>query len=100
MGDLLSLPLKCFINVTYNPISKFICWCVFRTEVTIYIQERSPTGATRRLSATELYNFLNQNNIRMQLQQLTIVNAIPKTGMTHDQQHKYLETPPAGNIQN
>ena len=69
--------------------------------MTIFIQERLQTGATRRLSATEVFNYLNQNNIRSQLtNNLAVENIIPKTGMTNDQYKQYLENPPAGKRNN
>ncbi len=63
----------------------------------MYVQERSQTGATRRLPATEVFNFFSQNNIQTQLvQHLAVGKAFPKTGMTGEQLKQYLDNPPAG----
>ena len=62
-----------------------------------YIQERSQTGATRRLPATEVFNFFNQQQMQTQLaQHLAVEKIFPKTGMTAEQLKQYLENPPAG----
>ncbi len=66
----------------------------------MYVQERSQTGATRRLSATEVFNFLSQNNIQTQLStHLAVEKVFPKTGMTAEQLKQYLDNPPAGETQ-
>ena len=62
-----------------------------------YIQERSQTGATRRLPATEVFNFFNSTQTQTQLtQHLAVEKVFPKTGMTAEQLKQYLENPPAG----
>jgi len=63
----------------------------------IYIQQRANTGITSRVTATELFAYLN--NLKQQLQcQLPISAMIPKTGMTPEQKKLYLDNPPAGII--
>ena len=65
--------------------------------MTFYIQERAQTGATRRLSASEVAAFFNQTHIFNQLaQNIAVEKVFPKTGMTSEQLKRYLETPPAG----
>ncbi len=62
-----------------------------------YIQERSNTGATRRLPATDVFNFFNQNHILQQLKTgLFVSRVIPKTGLSADQLKQYLDNPPEG----
>ena len=69
----------------------------FRSEMILYVQERSQTGATRRLTATEVFNFFNQSQIQTQLvQHLAVEKVFPKTGMTAEQLKQYLDNPPAG----
>ena len=63
----------------------------------IYIQERLQTGTTARISATNVFNVLNQQSTRTQLQsQLLVENIFPKTGMSKDALKAYLDNPPAG----
>ena len=65
--------------------------------MTIYIQERATSGATKKLLATEVFNFMNQANIKTQLgNELTVSNILPKTGMSGEQLKAYLANPPAG----
>lgn len=68
-----------------------------KTEMTIYVQERAATGATKRLLSTEVFNFMNQANTKTQLgNELSVCNLLPKTGMSGDQLKAYLANPPAG----
>jgi hypothetical protein len=63
----------------------------------VYVQQRANTGCTTRITATDLFNHLN--NLKQQLQaQLTISMLIPKTGMSPEQKKLYLDNPPAGNL--
>ena len=63
----------------------------------IFVQERSANGATRRLSATDVFNGLNAPQIRNQLTSNIAVEAIiPKTGLSAEQLKQYLDTPPNG----
>ena len=73
---------------------------LFRCEAVIYVLERSATGATRRISSSELFTFLSQPNIKNQLlQQLTVAHFLSKTAMMPDQLKQYLDNPPAGTKQ-
>lgn len=68
-----------------------------KCEITIYVQERANTGATKRLLSTEVFNFLNQPNVKTQLgNELTVCEILPKTGLTGEQLKNYLENPPSG----
>ncbi len=79
--------------IFYSLIYSIFC----RTEMVFYIQERSNTGATRRLLATEVYNFFNQNHILQQLKTgLFVSRVIPKTGLSADQLKQYMDNPPEG----
>ena len=67
----------------------------------IYIQERMQTGTTARISATNVFNVMNQQATRTQLQsQLLVENLFPKTGMSKDVLKSYLDNPPAGTVDN
>ena len=62
-----------------------------------YIQERTATGTTKHITATEVYNFLNQPANKTQLtNNLSVVKLSPKTGLSADALKNYLDTPPAG----
>ncbi|KAI8510638.1 Nuclear pore complex protein Nup54, partial [Branchiostoma belcheri] len=67
-----------------------------KSEVVIYIIERNPNGTSRRISASELFNFLNQNHVKTQLTQLGVVNMVAKTTLTAAQVKQLTDTPPAG----
>ncbi|CAH1776827.1 unnamed protein product [Owenia fusiformis] len=68
-----------------------------KTEVILYVLERPAQGPTKRITATELYNFMMSNNIKTQLiSQLGVTNLVPKIQMTADQFKQYLDVPPSG----
>eukprot|EP00058_Branchiostoma_floridae_P001530 XP_002587018.1 hypothetical protein BRAFLDRAFT_103834 [Branchiostoma floridae] len=67
-----------------------------KSEVIIYIIERNPNGTSRRIAASELFNFLNQNHVKTQLTQLGVVNMVAKTTLTAAQIKQLTDTPPAG----
>ena len=68
-----------------------------RTELVFYLQERSQTGVTKRLQATDVYSHLSSANIMAQLKsQLAVNSVLPKTGLSGDQLKAYLDNPPAG----
>ena len=63
----------------------------------LYVQERSQTGTTKRIKASEVLMFLTQASTALQLQQqLAVANILPKTGFDADQLKYYLDNPPAG----
>ena len=71
--------------------------CDVRTEMQLYIQERLPTGTTRRVPASDVYSALTSPMPANQLKtQLSVVNVLPKTAMNREQLKNYLATPPAG----
>lgn len=67
-----------------------------RSEITMYILERSPNGMTRRIPSLDVYTFLNQSNICPVLTSLGIDAVVPKVAPTKEQLKQYLEYPPAG----
>ncbi|XP_022079496.1 nuclear pore complex protein Nup54-like [Acanthaster planci] len=67
-----------------------------KTEVIIYIQERSPTGLTRRIPASTAFGFFSQANIKTQLGSLGVVDMVPKLALSEAQIDAYLSTPPLG----
>jgi len=67
-----------------------------KSEVIIYIVERQTNGATRRILATELYAFLNQDANKTKLKGLGVENMIAKTVLSESQLSQFLDTPPLG----
>ena len=69
---------------------------VSRTEVVIYILERSATGMSKRIAASQLFNHLSQNHIKSQLGNLGVVEMVPKLAVSGAQLDAYLDNPPLG----
>ena len=67
-----------------------------RTEVVIYVVERSPNGTSRRVPATTLYAHFEQTNIKTQLQQLGVTLSMTRTELSPAQIKQLLQNPPAG----
>ncbi|XP_069599497.1 nucleoporin p54 [Ranitomeya imitator] len=67
-----------------------------QTEVIIYVVERSPNGTSRRVSATIINNYFEQNNIKSNLQQLGVTLTIARTELSPAQIKHILQNPPAG----
>jgi hypothetical protein len=67
-----------------------------RTEVVIYVVERSPNGTSRRVPATTLYAHFEQANIKAQLQQLGVTLSMTRTELSPAQIKQLLQNPPAG----
>ena len=71
-----------------------------RTEMALYIQERAATGVTKRLTASEVFTFMNQQNIKNQLgNELSVCELLPKMGLTGEQLKTYLDNPPSGKME-
>lgn len=67
------------------------------TQVIIYIDDKQPnSNETKRITATDTSNFLNQANIKYQLTQTSIEEVIPIITLEDDQLKQYLESPPNG----
>ena len=65
--------------------------------MTMYVQDRQVTGVTTRIVASELFTFLNQQNVRQQLlSQLCVSDVYIKVAMTKEQTKYYLDNPPIG----
>ena len=73
-----------------------MCLVLPRTEVVIYIMERSATGMTKRIPASQAFSHFSQNNIKMQLGQLGVVELVPKLAVSGAQLEGYLSNPPLG----
>ncbi|XP_071500029.1 nucleoporin p54-like [Diadema antillarum] len=67
-----------------------------KTEVVIYILERSPTGATKRIPSTETFAFLSQVTTKPQLGSMGVVDLVPRQSLTQTQLEQYLSNPPLG----
>ncbi|KAK2149457.1 hypothetical protein LSH36_451g01007 [Paralvinella palmiformis] len=68
-----------------------------KTEMMLYLQERSPTGTTRRIPASDVYKVVTSNaNIKQQLSNLCVENLITKLAFDQEQLQQYLDNPPAG----
>ncbi|KAB5549306.1 hypothetical protein PHYPO_G00065860 [Pangasianodon hypophthalmus] len=67
-----------------------------QTEVIIYVVERSPNGTSKRVPASTLFNYVEQNNIKSQLQQLGVVMSVTRTALSPAQLKQLLQNPPAG----
>uniref|UniRef100_A0A4W4GCY0 54 kDa nucleoporin n=2 Tax=Electrophorus electricus TaxID=8005 RepID=A0A4W4GCY0_ELEEL len=67
-----------------------------QTEVIIYAVERSPSGMSKRVPASTLFNYMEQANVKVQLQQLAVVMAVPRTALSPAQLKQLLQNPAAG----
>ncbi|XP_064481914.1 nuclear pore complex protein Nup54-like [Ornithodoros turicata] len=67
-----------------------------KCELVIYLVERSPTGAARRIPSNELSQFLGQMTVKPQLTQLGVQNVIPKAAPSKEWIKQYLDNPPCG----
>jgi len=83
-----------FLYFWFHLSEIFLC----RTEMMLYLQERSPTGTTRRIPASDVYKVVTSNaNIKQQLSNLCVENLITKLAFDQEQLQQYLDNPPAGN---
>lgn len=62
----------------------------------IYLVERSPNGTSKRVPASTLYSYMEQMNVKSQLQQLGVIMAVSRTALTPAQLKQLLHNPPAG----
>lgn len=72
----------------------FLSFC--RTEVIIYLVERSPNGTSKRIPATTLFSYLEQNNIKAQLTQIGVVMSATRAELSPAQLKQLLQNAPAG----
>lgn len=68
-----------------------------KSELTIYVIQRPPTGSARRIDALELYRALTmQQTIAAQLSQGGVESVAPKFALTAEALDVYLRNPPVG----
>lgn len=67
-----------------------------KTQLTIYVEEKSPTNETRRVPATDVASFLNQPNPVQQLRTIGVEATFAFVAPDDDQVREYLEKPPKG----
>ncbi|XP_075899778.1 nucleoporin p54 isoform X2 [Nelusetta ayraudi] len=67
-----------------------------QTEVIIYLVERSLNGTSKRIPATTLSSFLEQNNVKTQLAQLGVLMSVTRTELSPAQLKQLLQNAPAG----
>ncbi|KAJ8402136.1 hypothetical protein AAFF_G00373710 [Aldrovandia affinis] len=69
-----------------------------QTEVVIYVVERSPNGTSKRIPATTLYSYVEQMNVKAQLQQLGVVMSVTLTELSPTQLKQLLQNPPGRSV--
>ncbi len=74
-----------------------MCVLSLRTEVIIYVVERSPNGTCKRIPATTLVSYLEQANIKVQLSQIGVSMSVTRTELSPAQIKHLLQNAPAGN---
>lgn len=67
-----------------------------RTEVIIYVVERSPNGTSKRIPATTLFSHVEQPNIKAQLTQIGVAMSVTRTELSPAQLKQLLQNAPAG----
>lgn len=85
-----------FVAVSYVLHILWLGYFSPRTEVVIYVVERSPNGTSRRVPATTLYAHFEQTIIKTQLQQLGVTLSMTRTELSPAQIKQLLQNPPAG----
>lgn len=68
----------------------------YRTEVIVYVVERSLSGTSKRIAASTLFNFLEQANIKAQLMQIGVAMSVTRTELSPAQLKQLLQNAPAG----
>ena len=67
-----------------------------RTEVIVYVVERSPNGTSKRIAASTLYSYVEQANVKAQLAQLGVLMSVTRTELSQTQLKQLLQNAPAG----
>lgn len=67
-----------------------------RTEVIIYLVERSPNGTSKRIPATTLFGYLEQASTKAQLSQIGVVMSATRAELSPTQLKQLLQNAPAG----
>lgn len=73
-----------------------MCLLSHRTEVIVYVVERSPNGTSKRIPATTLFSYLEQANIKIQLTQIGVTMSVTRTELSPAQLKQLLQNAPAG----
>lgn len=73
-----------------------MCLLSHRTEVIIYVVERSPNGTSKRIPATTLFSYLEQANVKVQLTQIGVAMSVTRTELSPAQLKQLLQNAPAG----
>lgn len=73
-----------------------MCLLSLRTEVIIYVVERSLNGTSKRIPATTLFGYLEQANIKVQLTQIGVAMSVTRTELSPAQLKQLLQNAPAG----
>lgn len=73
-----------------------MCLLPLRTEVIVYVVERSPNGTSKRIPATTLFSYLEQANIKAQLTQIGVAMSVTRTELSPAQLKHLLQNAPAG----
>lgn len=73
-----------------------MCLLSHRTEVIIYVVERSPNGTSKRIPATTLFSYLEQANVKVQLSQIGVAMSVTRTELSPAQLKQLLQNAPAG----
>lgn len=79
-----------------SSLNSFVILPICRTEVIIYLVERSPNGTSKRIPATTLFSYLEQANIKAQLTQIGVIMSATRTELSPAQLKQLLQTAPAG----
>ena len=66
------------------------------SEVVFYVKEKMPSGHSKRIAASKLYQFLLQPNQSRELTNLGVQSFRPNKAISQQDLDIYLNTPPAG----
>ncbi|XP_028827508.1 nucleoporin p54 isoform X4 [Denticeps clupeoides] len=67
-----------------------------QTEVIVYVVERAPNGTSKRVPSSTLFSYVEQPNVKAQLQQLGVVVTVTRNAFSPAQLKQLLQNPPAG----
>lgn len=73
-----------------------MCLLSIRTEVIVYVVERSPNGTSKRIPSSTLFSYLEQANIKAQLTQIGVLMSVTRTELSPAQIKHLLQNAPAG----
>lgn len=90
---------QCSVYVKYIcslRANKFQWFCPSRTEVIVYVVERSPNGTSRRVPSSSLQAYFEQANVKVNLQQMGVALTMARVQLSPSQIKQLLQNPPAG----